>query len=65
MASISLVLSCVLMARFLTSSATTANPLPDSPALAASIAALSESKLVCSAIPLMTEVNPSIDTLSS
>ena len=38
------------VARFLTSSATTAKPLPCSPARAASIAALSASKFVCSAI---------------
>ncbi|CAM2993484.1 hypothetical protein HEBU111660_08950 [Helicobacter burdigaliensis] len=44
----------VLSASFLTSSATTANPLPCSPALAASIAALSASKLVCSAISFIT-----------
>src|SRR5699024_1984660 len=37
-------------ANFLISSATTANPLPSSPALAASIAAFRASKLVCSAI---------------
>jgi hypothetical protein len=40
-------------ASFLTSSATTANPLPCSPALAASIAALRESRLVCCAILVM------------
>lgn len=37
-------------ASFLTSSDTTANPLPCSPALAASIAAFKASKFVCSAI---------------
>ena len=37
-------------ASFLTSSATTANPLPASPALAASIAALRAKRFVCSAI---------------
>ena len=42
--------SCVLDARVLTSSATTAKPLPCSPALAASIAAFNASKFVCSAI---------------
>ena len=43
----------VLSASFLTSSATTAN-LPCSPALAASIAAFSASKLVYSTISLIT-----------
>ena len=43
----------VLSASFLTSSATTANPLPCSPALAASIAALRASRFVWSAISLM------------
>jgi len=42
--------SLVLSASFLTSSATTANPFPASPALAASIAAFKDSKLVCSEI---------------
>ena len=37
-------------ASFLISSATTANPFPDSPALAASIAALSAKRFVCSDI---------------
>ena len=41
----------VLAARLRTSSATTANPLPASPALADSIAAFSPSKLVCFAMP--------------
>lgn len=36
----------VFSASFLTSSATTANPLPCSPALAASIEAFNDSKLV-------------------
>ena len=37
-----------------TSSATTANPLPCSPARAASIAAFNASKLVCSVISVIT-----------
>ncbi len=40
-------------ARLLISSATTANPLPASPALAASIAAFKAKRLVCSVIELM------------
>ncbi|BAA29530.1 168aa long hypothetical protein [Pyrococcus horikoshii OT3] len=43
-------------ANFLISSATTANPFPASPALAASIAAFNASKLVCSAMLLITFV---------
>ncbi len=44
-------------ASFLTSSATTANPLPCSPALAASIAAFSASRLVCCAIlPIVSAI---------
>ena len=54
MRDISLVAFIVFSANFRTSSATTANPRPDSPALAASIAAFSASKLVCSAISLIT-----------
>ena len=42
--------SALLLARFLTSSATTAKPLPAAPALAASTAALSASMLVWNAI---------------
>ena len=52
-ASISLKDFWVLSASFLTSSATTANPLPCSPARAASIAALRASKFVWSAISLI------------
>ena len=51
---ISFVAFVVLSASFLTSSATTANPLPCSPALAASIAAFKASKLVWSAISSIT-----------
>ena len=51
---ISWVLSCVRLAKLLTSSATTAKPRPCSPARAASMAALSASKLVCSAMPPIT-----------
>ncbi|CSI61958.1 Uncharacterised protein [Vibrio cholerae] len=47
-------LCCVREANARTSSATTAKPLPCSPARAASIAALSASRLVCSAIAPMT-----------
>ncbi len=43
------------------SSATTANPLPASPALAASIEAFRESKLVSSEISLITSINFTID----
>ncbi|MPM72614.1 hypothetical protein SDC9_119590 [bioreactor metagenome] len=41
-------------ASFLISSATTAKPLPDSPALAASMDAFKDSKFVCSVIPDIT-----------
>lgn len=44
-------------ASFEISSATTANPLPDSPALAASIAAFNASKLVFSEILEITSEN--------
>ncbi|MNP61904.1 hypothetical protein D3C76_1571350 [compost metagenome] len=52
------------MASVRTSSATTANPRPCSPALAASIAALSASKLVCSAMLLITSSTRLMDWLS-
>ena len=48
------VASCDCSANFLISSATTANPLPFSPTLAASIAALSANKLVCSEISVIS-----------
>jgi hypothetical protein len=46
----------VLSASFLTSSATTANPRPCSPALAASMAAFNASRLVGSAMSLITAI---------
>ncbi|MNP02547.1 hypothetical protein D3C76_944020 [compost metagenome] len=51
---ISSVEAWVRRAKVRTSSATTANPRPISPALAASMAALSASRLVCSEIPRIT-----------
>ncbi|MNH21508.1 hypothetical protein D3C79_813190 [compost metagenome] len=51
---ISAVEAWVRWARERTSSATTAKPRPCSPARAASMAALSASRLVCSAMPRMT-----------
>jgi len=51
----------VLSASFLTSSATTANPRPCSPARGASMAALSARRFVCSAISL---ISPAIDEIS-
>jgi len=47
-------------ASFLTSSATTANPFPCSPALAASIAALRASRFVCPAMLLIKSTISSI-----
>ncbi len=47
----------------MTSLATTAKPLPASPARAASIVALSASRLVCSAIALITLMTLSISAL--
>ncbi len=53
MSPISLVAYPVCSDSFLISSATTENPLPASPALAASIAAFNANRLVCSEIPIM------------
>ena len=47
------------------SSATTAKPLPASPALAASIEALSESKLVCEEIALISSITLVISPITS
>ena len=52
-AAISSVAFAVWLARDFTSDATTAKPLPASPARAASIVALSARRLVCSAMPVM------------
>ena len=52
--SISLVALVVLSANFLTSSATTAKPLPCSPALAASMAAFKARRFVWSAMSFIT-----------
>ena len=62
----------VSWARSLTSPATTAKPLPDSPARAASMVALRASRLVCSAMLVITLITspiswlevPSRDTVS-
>jgi hypothetical protein len=57
--SISEVVFLLCSANFLISSATTAKPLPASPALAASIAAFNASKLVCSAITfILSTISP-------
>ena len=61
--SISEVESCVRLAKVRTSSATTANPRPCSPARAASMAAFSASKLVWSAIPFITSSTVPIPSL--
>src|SRR6478735_2168991 len=69
---ISSVAVAVCAASSLTSPATTANPLPASPARAASIVAFSASRLVCSAMDVMTltteaiscEEAPSLPTVS-
>ena len=50
----------VLDAKDRTSSATTANPRPASPARAASIAAFNANRLVCSAMLLITSIIPAI-----
>ncbi|MNP70424.1 hypothetical protein D3C76_1666570 [compost metagenome] len=54
----------VRCARERTSSATTAKPRPCSPARAASIAALSANRLVCSAMDVMTSTTVPIDCVS-
>ena len=54
------VASAVFFASSFTSPATTANPLPASPARAASIVAFKASSLVCSAISTMTSVTREI-----
>src|SRR5215510_11227521 len=55
----------VSLASSLTSLATTAKPLPASPARAASIVALSASRLVCWAIEVMTLMTLPISTADS
>ncbi len=70
---ISFVANDDLSANFLTSSATTAKPLPCSPALAASMAALSANRFVCEAIssivstilPISSERLPISSTFSA
>ena len=52
-------------ASFRTSPATTAKPLPASPARAASMAALSASRLVCLAISSMKPMRPTISFMVS
>ena len=60
-----MVASAVAVARALTSSATTANPRPASPARAASMVALRASKLVCFAILLIVALTRPICSLLS
>ena len=56
---------CDSSASWRTSSATTANPRPWSPARAASMAALSASRFVCSAIPVIVSTMPPMRSLRS
>ena len=62
MSSVARAVSC---ASSLTSPATTAKPLPASPARAASMVALSASRLVCSAMPVMTRTTSPIFALDA
>ena len=59
------VASAVCWASCLTSSATTANPLPASPARAASMVAFKASRLVCEAIAWMRSTTPLISALAA
>ena len=60
LAAMSSVARAVWLARLFTSCATTAKPRPASPARAASIVALSASRLVC---PAMSRIRPRIDSI--
>src|SRR3546814_2572511 len=59
------VAAVVSFARSFTSSATTAKPRPAEPARAASIAAFRANRLVCSAMPVITETTSPILALLS